>query len=107
MNAPQAGAEHLIAMSEFGECLTTRDLAKEACVKVLSLIHGGAKVVFDLSQTQIITPSFADELFGVLLTTLGKEEFKAKVGFSGANEQTKRLVNLVLNRRLQQLRSAA
>jgi len=67
-------------------------------------LHGGIELGFD--GVEVLTPSFADEVFGKLLDELGEDRFRQTIRFSGGTSEVRTLVNQILRIRLAQLRQA-
>lgn len=55
----------------------------------------------------LMTPSFADELFGKLLIELGESRFRERLQIRGGNPGIRQLVNQVLRIRLAETRKTA
>jgi hypothetical protein len=102
-----AMSSHPFLLAQFGTCLTTRDMAVPIRSNLEQVLACHGLVEIDFSKIEVITPSFADELLGVLIETIGAQKFKTSIRFAGVREDIKRLVNLVLNARLHKARHAA
>ncbi len=77
---------------------SSRPSGKKAHAAVLIMLSENESVALDFEQAQM-TPSFADELVGGLLATLGKNEFFQRVVLSGMSEDTGELVRHIIARR--------
>lgn len=77
---------------------SSRPSGKKAHAAVLILLSENSSVALDFEQAPM-TPSFADELVGGLIATLGKDEFFQRVVLSGMSEDTGELVKHIISRR--------
>jgi len=79
--------------------LGTRDSAVRPRTQVQALLLNGPAVV-DLQGATVMTPSFADELFGQLAEDLGSETIRRKLRIIGASSHGQRLIELVVRERI-------
>ena len=93
--------EECIDLKISGELLLTRDRGKELRVKVSRAISVGRNVVFDFAGVAVVTPSFADEVFGDLVEEFGWVVVKERVRVVGASKQVKHLLAVVMSNRVQ------
>src|ERR1700730_755446 len=80
--------------------LITRQLARMHRNRVENALERQASVVVDLSQVELMTPSFADECFGTLAEEFGANEFKRKIRLKGPGSEVKHLLKVVISHRL-------
>jgi hypothetical protein len=62
--------------------------------------------VVDFSAVELVTPSFADECFGVLGQRYGRTIFRTRLRLVGVTEDVKHLISVVLANRLKALDDA-
>jgi STAS-like domain of unknown function (DUF4325) len=81
--------------------LITRRLARMHRNRLESLLEERSDgVEVDLSQVELMTPSFADEYFGVLAERYGREAFRQRIRIRGAGEDLRHLLAAVIGQRL-------
>ena len=83
---------------------STRLAGVEARHRLLEMLEHNDVVEVDLSGVSL-TPSFADELFGVLWVNLGAKTFSEKVCVSNINDSNRALLNHVVRRRSAEFKS--
>lgn len=72
----------VIKMNQFGTSLTTRVAGEKAYNLIKSTIDSSKEiVVFDFEGVNLVTNSFADQVFGVLTIELGLETLKSSTTF--------------------------
>jgi hypothetical protein len=86
--------------------LITRQAAKQYRNHIVNLLERAPFVIVDLSGIELITPSYADECFGILGQMYGKEGFRQRIKFRGASKDVKHLISVVLANRLERNTSA-
>ncbi len=94
---------HIIRLIEQDSDLLTRAQGEKVRARIEELLDGlpvGDRVVVDLSDIQVMTPSFADECLGKLGERLGAARFRQVIKLTGADETNRTLVNAVLSERL-------
>lgn len=90
-----------IHLSKYGASLGSRDLGAQLRNEVLSLLDNSKRVVFDFGNIEIISTAFADELFGKLYDSLGKERFSENIKLNGfLNEEDKSLILSIIKKSL-------
>lgn len=92
----------IISLSEFGDSLGTRFLGEEARKLIETHLNQGESLLIDFSGVTSITHSFADEVFGELVCTLGLDRFKEVIRFVGVNEDSRAIIRFVISERLGQ-----
>ena len=85
------------AVQEFGR-LTTREAGRRARQFVLDALKTCDSVQIDMTGMNV-SPSFADEFFGMLAAELGLNEFKNRVHLTNLSESAKTLIGHVVYRR--------
>lgn len=85
------------AVQEFGR-LATREAGKRARQFILDAFKTCDSVQIDMTGMNV-SPSFADELFGMLAAELGINEFHKRVQFTNLSESAKALIVHVVYRR--------
>lgn len=85
--------------SEYGSDFGTRDMGKKLREKLLPLINGNDKVVFDFTGVNVVSNSFADECIAKLLLEMSLAELKSRTTFRGLNPMAERSVLVALQRR--------
>jgi hypothetical protein len=89
----------VINVREFGERLLTRDQGERARKRLSEAMREHELVVLRFDDSVVMTPSFADEMVGRLLLSIGPLAFKAHFKLEAENETLRRLVNAVLAHR--------
>ncbi len=78
---------------------TTRPNGVAARAKLRSCLDCNDQVIVDLSDV-VLTPSFADEFLGVLVSELGAEQFRRTVQVINVSTGSRALLNTIFSRRL-------
>ena len=93
----------VIRLAEHGSSLGTRELGNEIREKVTVLVKSeGKKVLFDCTGVHVLSSAFADELFGKLLSKLGKENFLASIKVNKFDsEEDRKVILLVIRKALE------
>jgi STAS-like domain of unknown function (DUF4325) len=78
--------------------LVTREQGKALLATVLSQIESAGEITLDLSGTEALSPSFADELFAGLDAALGSD-FKRLVRINCVKTEWRRLISSALQHR--------
>ena len=86
-------------IGKHGPFLGTRLLGEIVRKEILEACRANQQVVIDFAGVDTLSPSFADECFGVLLDELGIETFKEKLRFKGTTSEINSLLRLVTSRR--------
>ena len=85
--------------NEYGTYLGTRDMGQKIRLKLLPIINGNEKVIFDFAGVNIVTNAFADECIAKLLLEMPLAELKRRTTFRGLNPLAERSVLVALQRR--------
>jgi len=72
--------------------LTLRSAARADRARVLQHLEGGGAVTLDLSRTDVMSDSYADELFGVLAHYFGTRWVLERVVIQGAHDMVLRTI---------------
>jgi hypothetical protein len=89
----------VIDFKSFGTTLSTRDLGKTIREKIESSFSAGAKIQIDLSQVELMTSGFSDEVFGILLEKIGMKGFRNNLIFSfPKDDEKKKLIQALVGR---------
>jgi hypothetical protein len=78
-----------------GEVLTGRASAEKLVVEVVDAVSQGTCVVLDLEGVRAVSPSFADELFGKLITRVDSD----RVEFVNLSEHLAAVARMAEQRR--------
>ena len=89
-----------VALSRYGNQLLTRELGIAIRADIATALAGGDRVKVVLEDIEDITPSVADECFGRLAESLGKEAFDRRVILAGGSQLIQRLIQFVIQNRL-------
>ncbi len=89
-----------VDLAQYGTRLLTREIGAPIRADIATILASGARVEVDLSGIEDLTPSVADEVFGKLAESLGKERFEQVITFVGGNPLLPRLINFVISTRL-------
>ncbi|MFM8331583.1 MAG: STAS-like domain-containing protein [Candidatus Methylumidiphilus sp.] len=89
-----------IAFSPAGTDLASRRSASQLRHVVTSTLNEGKKVVIDLSNVASISPSYADELFGILVLEYGIKRFFETVTVKKASTVVLRQIAEAIKERL-------
>lgn len=93
-----------IGFEEIMRASGSRRLSRELRIKIENLIQTGATyIVFNMRNINVISSSFADELFGKLALNLGIESYKKKIFLNNGNRQVKMLIEVATEKRLSDL----
>lgn len=92
----------LIKFREFGTSLGTREMGNELRTKIEREFDTEEKIEFDLTGIDVLSHSYADEVFGKLVKKYGIEGFKSKTSFIKPNEFVTSVIINVLNESIQQ-----
>jgi len=68
-----------VQMVKFGKLLNSRPAGREAGLRVVQIVNGSADkedIILDFSGVEILTPSYADELFHLLWEKYSRERVK-------------------------------
>ncbi|MRT00677.1 DUF4325 domain-containing protein [Ralstonia pickettii] len=82
--------------------LASRYIAAELRRGVTAALSDGKQVTVDLSNVLSMSESYADEVFGVLVVTLGIQRFVQMITIKNANEHILRVIAKALKDRLEQ-----
>lgn len=94
----------VIMMNEFGRCLTTREAGREAYTTIKDAMSStSGKIAFDFSGVDMITNSFADEVFGRLVAEMGFDRFKSRSTFASISGLWAKVVRVAMDSRAAQL----
>lgn len=81
-----------IKLSEFGSSLGSRELGVQLRGRAEGALKKGEKVLVDFQGVHVISSGFADELFGKLWRSVGRQSFKENLKINGFdNEQEKKM----------------
>jgi len=64
-------------------------------------------ITLSFEGVEVVTPSFADELFGGLLAELGEEQFRRRIRVSGTDPEVAAWIRHALARKSRQLQVTA
>ncbi len=78
--------------------LLTRGQGKRALKKILDALGQDGVAIIDVSKVTVMSPSFADELFGGLDRAMGSA-FRERVHVRGASADLQRLIGKALSYR--------
>lgn len=92
-----------INFGDIGASLGSRILAHDVRKRIEISLRRNDFVVFDFSNVEFISHSFADECFGKLLFEWKLDELKEKSTFKNTNQLINRTIALTLTERLVQL----
>ena len=95
-----------ILLSSVVAASATRENGKAARDTIIAELRATDVVAVDLSGVSL-TPSFADECFGMLAAELGWEEFRERVKLRNVPDSARPLVKHVVSRRIQERATAA
>ena len=87
-------------LAQVGTQLLSREQGIGIRADIATILARGVKVKVILDDIEDITPSVADECFGKLAESMGREDFKSKVILAGGSQLMRRLVELVVENRL-------
>jgi len=66
----------IIKLNKFGKLLNGRPSAREDFLRLLQIAEGSTEVILDLEGVEILTPSYADELYHSLSDKFGAGNIK-------------------------------
>ena len=90
-----------IQFSQFGKQLATRVAGSVVRETIVKSIERNEKVIFDFSDVEIITNSFADECFAKLVFDFDLPKVKEHTTFQNANPFIKAVIANSFKERLQ------
>lgn len=90
-----------IKFNDFGKSLGTREMGSKIRDKITNCINRGENVVFDFTGVEILSHSYADEVFGKLLKEFGIKKIKETTNFQNANEYVTKIIVSVINESVQ------
>jgi hypothetical protein len=91
-----------VSLFEFGDSLGTRFLGSEVRRLIETHLAVGESLLVDFSGVTSVTHSFADEVFGELVSVLGLNRFKQAIRFAGVNKDSRAIIRFVISERLKQ-----
>ncbi|MBQ3676350.1 MAG: STAS-like domain-containing protein [Bacteroidales bacterium] len=86
---------------DINENLGTRQLGKEVREKLIPIIDENDKTIFDFTNVNVVSNSFADECFAKLLLNYSLSQLKQKTTFVGLNDFAKKNISIAFKRRAQ------
>lgn len=86
-----------IRFNNFGKSLGTREMGNEIRNEIINCINNGENIVFDFEGVEILSHSYADEVFGKLLKQFGIKKFKETTNFKHANDYVTKIIVSVIN----------
>lgn len=90
----------VISMKDFGASLGTRVAGRSAYDDIMTKSGQLTEpVVFDFSGVTTITNSFADEVFGRMVSEIGMVEMRARTSFRGVDPFWARIIRSAMDRR--------
>lgn len=91
-----------IKFSKYGSVLTTRRLGREIrTTQIENRLRSNHRIVFDFSEVDLVTHSFADECFGKLLEDFDLVFVKSTTTFESYNKKVKIQIIRVINHNLE------
>lgn len=90
-------------LAQFGHDLGTRQLGGEIRDKLTRTL-GHPWVLVDCAGVEMVTHSFADEVFGKLIKEIGPHTFQETIRFANVAPQIAPIIRFVLKERLAELR---
>jgi hypothetical protein len=91
-----------IELKRVDKMLLTRDRGERVRTKAEKALAAGHDVVFDFAEVDVVTPSFADEVFGDLAVALGRERLRARIRVVHASKEVRHLLAVVVANRLRE-----
>lgn len=79
--------------------LVTREQGRTLATLALARIEAGAALRVEIDPAEALSPSFADEFFGILVDRLGRERFASRVRVHCSQETWRVLISKVLSHR--------
>lgn len=102
------GAAVVIEMKEFGRSLVTRAAGRIAYKEISARMAAAQEVVvFDFSEVETITNSFADEVFGHMVYDMGMDELRRRTTFRNISPFWARVIRTAMDSRDSQRAMAA
>ncbi|HEB60214.1 MAG TPA: DUF4325 domain-containing protein [Phycisphaeraceae bacterium] len=98
-----SSTETTFRLLDHGEVFSSRDTGTLIRSKIMSLFNqldSNAVLVIDISEVTTLTPSFADECFGRLVSKVGLDVFRKKFRFKVIRDEHKVLINTVVRNRI-------
>ncbi len=89
-----------IELTQYGTQLLTRETGIAIRADIATVLARGGTVKVVLDGVEDITPSVADECFGKLAESLGRENFMRRIILAGGSPLMSRLIELVVNNRV-------
>lgn len=90
----------LLAVADELKSFGTRESGRLARTKIENLMNGySIPIDFDFTGVRIISSSFADEVFGLLHSKLGKEKFNQLCRFQNVNSTVEALIDRAIRQR--------
>lgn len=93
----------VIQFKDIDQHLGTRIHASEIRERIVTAMKSSDKIVFDLSEVDVVSNSFADECFAKLTLFFSMDEIKDKTTFINANPFIK---SVIANSFIARLKSA-
>lgn len=87
-----------IKLNKYGTSLGTRRMAEPIRKEIISNLN--EKHIIDCDKVEVISSSFADELFGIIIKDYGYDVFKKIIQFKNTNDEAKKTIKNVIIRRL-------
>jgi hypothetical protein len=92
----------LFKFDEDFETLSSRKGGETARARLVEQLNSSSeRITFDLSWKSL-SPSFADECFGIIVKNIGISSFTKKVKFINVNDSAKSIIKHVVNKRANQ-----
>lgn len=93
----------IIQFNQFGSSLGTRHLGRIAKNELDNIFEfSNEKIIFDFSNVNLVTNSFADEVFGKKIAEVGFEKFKEKTTFRNLNPFLEMCIKKAIANRLKE-----
>lgn len=90
----------IVEMKKFGTALSTRASGRRAYDLICSQSNGlSGHIIFDFSDVNIVSNSFADELFGRLTYEFGMDAMRDATSFVGVKPLAARIIRSAMNAR--------
>jgi anti-sigma regulatory factor (Ser/Thr protein kinase) len=90
-----------LALAEYGSQLLTREIGIRIRADIATILSGGSRVRVLLDGVEDLTPSVADESFGKLAESMGRDRFREHVLLSGGQPLLGRLIEFVVTNRIE------
>jgi hypothetical protein len=94
---------HTVVVAKDFPSAATRPAGRAALDRVLETLRDFDTITLDFDGV-VITPSFADELVGGLITSLGADAFQQRVSIENVSDSAKPLVRHITNLKLKEMR---